>query len=57
MTRKSRRELERAVDDLAGDDLEEQDGLNVAVVWGDERADPDADFVVRYSVVRESGHE
>lgn len=51
MTRQSRRELERIVDDLAGDDLEEQDGWNVSEVWGDDDPDPDADLVVRNEVV------
>lgn len=51
MTRQSRRELERIVDDLAGDGLEEQDGWNVSEVWGDDDPDPDADLVVRNEVV------
>jgi hypothetical protein len=56
MTRQSRREIERAVDDLDVSD-DAAGGLNVSTVWGDEPADPDADLVIRYSVVRESGHE
>ena len=51
MTRKSRRELERIVDDLAGDDGGRGDGWNVAEVWGDDEPDADADLVVRNEVV------
>jgi hypothetical protein len=52
MTRRSKRELEQIVDDLAGDgDDVGGDGWNVSEVWGDDDPDPDADLVVRNGLV------
>lgn len=56
MTRRSKRELERAIDDLVADaqtDDPDTDGFDVSapfVEYGEE-ADPDADIVAEYQIV------
>lgn len=52
MTRR-KRELERALDDLDGDTVDNTGGLDVSIKWGadDTGADDDTDVTVRYKVV------
>lgn len=53
MTRRSKRELERALADL--DDADRGDpaagGFAVSTTWGEEEPDPNADFAIQYQIV------
>lgn len=58
MTRRSRRELERALDDLAADAVDDTDagGFDLAVEWGGgDDADLEADMVIHRRVVMRPG--